>query len=147
MNLHKYLFSTSPISLFFYSSFLPSLLQWFFILRDCEQWFPVFLSALYIIYYVSTLWLKDLRTSPIFYRYVTVMLLRHNVFQCWRKYNNCLKIFERRRIFYYFNYYLLIYLIFFRIYLLVMLVFFDKKTSKVHSPNLQLLRWYNNRST
>lgn len=40
-----------------------------------------------------------------------------------------------------------IYLIFFRIYLLVMFVFFNKTTSKVHSSNLQLLRWYNNRST
>lgn len=75
------------------------------------------------------------------------MLLRHNVFQCWRKYNNRPKIFERMRIFIYFNYYLLIYLIFLRIYLLVMLFFFNKTTSKVHSPNLQLLRRYNNRST
>ena len=76
-----------------------------------------------------------------------VMLLRHNVFQCWRKYNNRPKIFERTHIFIYFNYYLLIYLIPFRIYLLVMFIFFNKTTSKVHSSNLQLLRWYNNRST
>lgn len=144
MNLHKYLFSTSPyfsIPLFFLLSC--SDFSYFAIVNNGFLYF--YLLFILFIMYRHFGW----KTLERYLFFIVTLLLcyLHNVFQCWRKHNNRPKIFERRRIFIYFNYYLLIYLIFFRIYLLAMFVFFNKTTSKVHSPNLQLLRWYNNRST